>query len=173
MSSSIWQKTLGTSLPPAAVRFGRVPWSQDLVLQCVSRCYRDARREIKSEAELLRRALQKLRARIQDRTIILAKDRPVTPKRLSRGEGYRRKLLGRTRVTVRAEAFKAWFEDPRQPRLVLDLLRAQNCLPNRPTPAKRGQGIVWAESQPLWPDGTRRRSVVIDVRADLFKGLER
>jgi putative DNA primase/helicase len=156
-----------------AVRFGTVPWSKELVLKCVSLCYHDARSEIKTESELLRRALHRLRARTQDRTIILAKNVPIPRKRLRHGDGYRRKLLGRTRVTVRAEAFKAWFDDPRQPRLLLDWLRSQNCLPNRPKPAKRGQGIVWAESQPEWPDGTRRRSVVIDVTADLFEGLER
>jgi len=155
-----------------AVRFGTVPWSEDLVLRCVRRCYRDARREIKTEAVLLRRALRKLRARSRDRTILLAKDRPRAGQLLSRSDGYRQKLSGCTRVTIRAEAFKAWFDDPRQPKLVLEWLRSKRSLPNRPSPSSRGQGIVWAESQPQWPDGTRKRSVVIDLTADLFKYLE-
>jgi putative DNA primase/helicase len=154
-----------------AVRFGTVPWSEDLVLECVRRCYRDARREIKSEADLLRGALRRLRVRAADRTIVLTADQTM-PRRLGRADGYRGKGHRSNRITVRADAFKAWFDDPRQPKLVLEWLRSQHCLPSRPKPSKRGQGIVWAESQPQWPDGTRRRSVVIDVKADLFKGLE-
>jgi hypothetical protein len=60
------------------------------------------------------------------------------------------------------EAYKVGFDDP-----------YVTAVPASPKPAKRGQGIVWAESQPQWPDGTRRRSVVIDVKADLLKGLEK
>jgi len=152
-----------------AVRFGTVPWSEDLVLECIRRCYRDARREIKSEADLLRGALRRLRVRAADRSIVLTADQTMQQSRLRRADGYRGKGPGCTRITVRAEAFKAWFDDPRQPKLVLEWLRSQQCLPARPRPAKRGHGIVWAESQPQWPDGTRRRSVVIDVKADLFK----
>jgi hypothetical protein len=155
-----------------AVRFGTVPWSEDLVLECVRRCYRDARREIKSEADLLGGALRRLRARAADRTIVLTADQTMQRRRLCRADGYCGKGPGCNRITVKAEAFKAWFDDRRQPRLVLEWLRSQHCLPARPKSAKRGQGIVWAESQPQWPDGTRRRSVVIDVKADLFKGLE-
>jgi putative DNA primase/helicase len=124
-----------------AVRFGTVPWSEDLVLECVSRCYRDARCEIKTEAELLRGAWRRLRVRAADRTIVLTADQTM-PRRLGRADGYRGKGLGWNRITVRAEAFKAWFDDPRQPRLLLERLKSQHCLPTRPKPAKRGQGIV-------------------------------
>jgi hypothetical protein len=151
-----------------AVRFGTVPWSEDLVLECVRRCYLDARREIKSEADLLPGALRRLRVRAADRSIVLTADQTM-PRRLRRADGYRGKGLGCNRITVKAEAFKAWFDDPRQPRFLLERLKSQHCLPTRPKPAKPGQGIVWAESQPQWPDGTRRRSVVIDVKDELFK----
>src|ERR1700680_162480 len=155
-----------------AVRFGTVPWSEDLVLTCTRRCYLDARRELKTEGELLRRALRMLRARTADDTIVPAVG-PAGPRsRLNQTDGYRRKHMGRTRITVRPEAFKAWFDDPRQPKLALEWLRSKNALPNRPTPTKRGNEIVWAESQPQWPDGIRHRSIVIDVGGDLFKGLE-
>ena len=76
------------------------------------------------------------------------------------------------RATIRAEAFKEWFPDIRQPNIVLKFLRSKNALPSRRPPTKNGVAIVWAESQPKWPDGTRPRSVVIDVQPDLFKGLE-
>jgi hypothetical protein len=149
-----------------AVRFGTVPWSEELVLKCVRRCFLAARREMKTEADLLRRGLRRLRARIDDRTVNLAGGRSLPRE----AESYRRTAGGR--VTIRAEAFKLWFDDSRQPKLVLEWLQSQKCLPNRATPMNGGTGIVWAESQPQWPDGVRRRSIVIDVKADLFKGLE-
>jgi hypothetical protein len=75
----------------------------------------------------------------------------------------------RQQATVRAEAFKAWFPDTRQPSLVPKSLRSKNALPSRPAPpAKSGIAIVWAESQPQWPDGSRRRSIVIDERPELY-----
>jgi hypothetical protein len=151
-----------------AVRVGTVSWSEDLVLECVRRCYRDARREIKTEADLLRRALCRLRARVADTAIVMPADKTM-PKRLGRADGYRGPGLACNRITVRAEAFKTWFDDPRQPKLVLELLSSKRCLPNRPKPAKGGQGIVWAESQPQWPDGTRRRSIVIDMKPEVLK----
>jgi putative DNA primase/helicase len=153
-----------------AVRFGTVPWSEDLVLKCIRRCYFDARREIKTEAELLKNALRGLRTSAEKRTVILAKNCAAPIGRLRSTDGYRQKLLGRVRVTVRAEAFKTWFDDPRQPKLVLEWFKSRRCLPNCPTPTKRGQGIVWAESQPVWPDGSRPRSIVFDVTDGLLKG---
>jgi hypothetical protein len=84
-------------------------------------------------------------------------------------DGYRQsKLLqSTTTLTVRADAFKGWFNDPRQPRLVLDHLRKKGCLA-KPASPKKGQGIVWAESQPQWPDGTRPRSIVIKLKPSVF-----
>ncbi len=140
-----------------AVRLKTVPWSEKLVLKCVRRCYRAARREIKTEAELLRRALKRLSVRAKKRTI-LEKGVPIS---LTGVDGFRRNNAGQTTVTVRAEAFKTWFDDPRQPRLVLEWLRKQGRLPNCPPAPKAGHAIVWAETQPNWPDGSRPRSIVI------------
>jgi hypothetical protein len=59
----------------------------------------------------------------------------------------------------------------RQANLVLKFLRSKNALRSRGTPTS-GIAIVWAESQPEWPDGSRPRSVVIDPRPELFKLLK-
>jgi putative DNA primase/helicase len=142
-----------------AVRLRTVPWSEELVLKCVRRCYRAARREIKTEAELLRRALKRLSARAKKLTI-LQKGKPV---QLTHAGGFRREQIGQTTLTVRAEAFKTWFADPRQPRLVLECLQKQGRLSNRPNAPKVGHSIVWAASQPQWPDGIRRRSIVVTL----------
>jgi hypothetical protein len=152
-----------------AVRFGTVPWSEDLVLDCVRRCYRAARVAMRTEADLLRRGLRRLRVRAKSSSIVSVGDQAFSRRRLGAADGYRGKGLACNRITVRAEAFKSWFDDPRQPKLVLELLSSKRCLPNRPKPAKGGQGIVWAESQPQWPDGRRRRSIVIDVKPKVLK----
>ena len=41
------------------------------------------------------------------------------------------------RTTIRAEAFKGWFPDVRQPNIVLKFLRSKNALPSRPIPPPR------------------------------------
>jgi hypothetical protein len=147
------------------VRFGTLPWSEKLVRKCIARCYGDARRELNTEADLLRDGLKILRAKMR----ALPKANGAASKST---EGFRTSGM-RYRATIRAEAFKGWFPDSRQPNLVLKSLRSKNALPSRPMPPnKNGPAIVWAESQPTWPDGLRTRSVVIDVRPDLFKGLE-
>jgi putative DNA primase/helicase len=98
-----------------AVQFGTVPWSERLVFKCVRRCYRAARREIKTEAELLRRALLRLKARAEKKTILL--DKHYKCQSLKNVDGYRRIERKKIVLTVRAEAFKRWFED-RQPATV-------------------------------------------------------
>src|ERR1700730_1484699 len=147
------------------VGFGTLPWSTKTVRKCIERCYRDARRELNTETDLLRDGLGILHAKIRALPKVNGGD-------LRSVDGF---LKGTkpNQATIRAEAFKGWFPDARQPNLVLKSLRSKNALPSRPMPPnKNGSAIVWAESQPTWPDGLRTRSVVIDVRPDLFKGLK-
>jgi hypothetical protein len=141
-----------------AVRFAILPWSERLVFKSVRRCYRAARREIKTESELLRKALLRLKARAEKKTVLL--DKRYNGPSLKNVDGYRQIKGKKTLLTVRAETFKRWFEDPRQPRLLLDWIRKQGLLRSGGMPAP-GQEIVWAESQFQWPDGTRPRSIVI------------
>jgi hypothetical protein len=145
-----------------AVQFKTVPWSEKHVMKCISRSFRAARREIKTEAELLRCSLLKLKAKAKTRTRRLDED--GNGQSLKNVDGFRRhEDKDETIVTVRAEALKGWFNDPRQPRLVLEYLRKNGRLACSGSPG-RGQGIKWAESQPMWPDGTRPRSIVIRFR---------
>jgi hypothetical protein len=145
-----------------AVQFKTVPWSEKHVKNCIHRCFRAARHEIKSEAELLRCALLRLNAKAKSRTKRL--DQHSSSQSLENVDGYRRNEgEKKTVVTVRAQAFKGWFDDPRQPGLVVDYLRKNGRLACSGSTGK-GQGIKWAESQPTWPDGTRVRSIVITFR---------
>jgi putative DNA primase/helicase len=143
-----------------AVRFGILTWSKKTVRVCIERCYRDARRELNTETDLLREGLSIMHAKI--RALPKANDAD-----LKSADGFL-KGTNPNQATIRAEAFKHWFPDVRQPNIVLNFLRAKNALPSRPTP-KSGIAIVWAESQPLWPDGTRPRSIIIEERPGQLK----
>jgi hypothetical protein len=142
------------------VGFGTLPWSRKTVRKCIERCYRDARRELNTETDLLREGLRILHAKIRALPKANGTD-------LRSVDGF---LKGTkpNQATIRAEAFKGWFPDIRQPNIVLKFLRAKNALPSRPT-LKPGIAIVWAESQPKWPNGTRPRSIVIDQRPGQLK----
>jgi putative DNA primase/helicase len=98
-----------------AVRFGTVPWSEDLVLNCVRRCFRAARVAMRTEADLLRRGLRRLRIRAKSLSIVSVGDQAFSRRRLEAADGYRGKGLACNRITVRAEAFKGWFDDPGSP----------------------------------------------------------
>jgi hypothetical protein len=92
---------------------------------------------------------------------------------LKYAEGFKTGGMMRERATIRGEAFKGWFPDARQANVVLRWLRAKDALPSRPTlPLEEGPGIKWAEAQPTWPDGSRPRSIVINVGPGLFKSLK-
>jgi putative DNA primase/helicase len=142
------------------VGFGTLPWSTKTVRKCIERCYRDARREMNTETDLLRDGLSILHAKIR----ALPKANGADLKSV---DGF---LAGTkpNQATIRAEAFKAWFPDVRQPNLVLTFLREKNALLARRTP-KPGVAIVWAESQLKWPNGSRPRSIVIDERPGQLK----
>jgi hypothetical protein len=142
------------------VRFKTLPWPTKTVRKCIERCYRDARREMNTETDLLRDALSIMHGKIRG----LPKPDDADLKSV---DGF---LKGTkpNQAIIRAEAFKSWFPDPRQPNLLLKFLRSKNALASRRTP-KPGIAIVWAESQLTWPDGSRPRSIVIDERPGQLK----
>jgi hypothetical protein len=145
-----------------AVRFGTLPYSETFVLRCVRGCYRRAKRALKTEGMLLQQAISIFRKKIKGNDMIdLAQHHAPSSKEFNANDGY----VKNAKATIRAGRFKAWFRDPRQPALVLQWLNSKRALyGNRAVPAKLGTSIVWAERQPTWPDGDRRRSFVIDIR---------
>jgi len=142
------------------VNFGTLPWSKKTVRTSIERCYRDARRELNTETDLLREGLTIMHAKIRALLKANGADLMSEDGFVKGGKPHR--------ATICAEVFKGWFSDVRQPNIVLTFLRTKNALPSRrmPTP---GTGIVWAESQPTWPDGNRRRSIVIEERRGQLK----
>ena len=88
-------------------------------------------------------------------------------------DGYRERSGSKPRVTIRAKRFKTWFDDPRQPAVVLRWLHSKKALTCKPAlPANSGNAIVWAESQPEWPDGSRPRSITIELNGGLFDEIK-
>lgn len=152
------------------VRFGTLPYTEKFVDRCILRCYRAARHDLRTETELLRSGLRRLRAKLDSSNLIKV-DRNERPRAdaFKVADGYMDRSGSSSTVTIRAGRFKQWFDDPRQPAIVLRWLQSKMVLPCKPTlPAKSGNAIVWAESQPEWPDGRRPRSIVIEISHGLL-----
>ena len=145
-----------------------VPWSEDVVLRCIKRCYFDAKRAMRTPEELQRNGLKILAKRLADgRLLTVAKE---IPKAMAKADGYVVTAGMSQKITVRAERFKSWFPDQRQPRLVLDWLIKNGAIVPSGEP-DRGNGVGWARSQKTWPNGTRVRSIVIDLPLHVRKLL--
>jgi Domain of unknown function (DUF927) len=152
------------------VRFGTLPYSENLVERCIMRCYRAARRHLRVESHLLRSGLSRLRAKLKSSNMpkIVGKAQRRAHV-FSRVDGYRDESGSTPKQVIRAEKFKGWFNDQRQPALVLRWLHSKRALPCKPAlPVRSGNAIVWAESQPEWPDRSRPRSIVIELSESLL-----
>jgi putative DNA primase/helicase len=149
------------------IRFKTLPWTKKFVFKCIKRCYRDARRALRTESDLLEEGLRILRDRIRSRLVVFSPQKPYPNCGWHSADGYQEKTDFGAKVTIRGEAFKGWFADRRQPAIVLRWYRSKNRLTggHRSQP---GTSITWAESQPKWPDGSRPRSIVVNRRAGVL-----
>jgi hypothetical protein len=156
------------------VRFGTLPYTEKFVDRCIVRSYRAARRALRTESQLLRSGLRRLRAKLKSSNLptVARKGQPRADD-FKMADGYNDKSGPTPSITIRAEKFKGWFDDQRQPALVLRWLQSKKALPYKPAlPANSGNAIVWAESQPEWPDGSRPRSIVIELSHGLLDQLK-
>jgi putative DNA primase/helicase len=152
------------------IRSKCLPWEEKLVRKCVKRCYRNARLQLKSEGQLLEKARVALRKKLASISLPHVQSGKNSLLAAQCKRGFCRKTILGHAITIRPEVFKSWFDDRRQPNVVLQWLRSKNALPGKPLPpANSGTAIVWAESQPQWPDGLRRRSIVIELHGDVSK----
>jgi hypothetical protein len=99
------------------VQFGTLPYSEQFVDRCIMRCYRAARRGLRTETELLRSGLRRLRAKLKSSNILKAVGKKQQPRAevFRIADGYMDKTGSTLTATIRAEKFKGWFDDPRQP----------------------------------------------------------
>jgi putative DNA primase/helicase len=152
------------------VRFGTLPYSERFIDRCIRRCYRAARRGLRTDGELLRAALGRMRLKLKSSDVLnIVGKRQTRADAFTQADGFINQSRSIKKLTIRAEKFKSWFDDPRQPALVLRWLQSKQALPHKPAlPTKSGNAIVWAESQPEWPDRSRPRSIVIELKGGLF-----
>ena len=117
--------------------------------------------------------LGRLRSKLKSSDLLkIAGKEPIRPDTFKHAGGYSEQSGSTSKITIRAEKFKGWFDDPRQPALVLRWLQSKTALPGKTAvPARSGNAIVWAESQPQWPDGSRPRSIVIELTKSKAKDI--
>jgi putative DNA primase/helicase len=152
-------------------RFKTVPWSEKFVIKCIKRCYRDARRALRTESDLLHEGLRVLKNEVHGSKMLkVTRKARYSADAWKAADGYWEKASFGTRATIRGKAFKDWFPDRRQSAIVLRWLRSKNALTlKRRSAVKSGSSVTWAESHVTWPNGSRRRSIVIDLHPDVFR----
>jgi hypothetical protein len=153
------------------VRLGILPWDASLVLKSMRRCFVDARAAMNTPDDLLRAGLRIFGKQLKGAHVIEWKKNTPDSK-LKNAQAFWVGKGSHYHLTVCAKHFLSWFTDARQSALVLKWLLEKKALA-KPAPRSTINGIVWAESQPVWPDGIRRRSIVIDLTTDLLKALTR
>jgi putative DNA primase/helicase len=147
------------------IRFETLPWTERFVVRSIKRCYRDARRALRTENDMLRDGLRILEDGIHSKLPKVSRKKPHSKSTWKAADGYREKTSFGIKATIRGEAFKRWFPDQRQPAIVLRWLHSKNALCSKHAPSSSSApAITWAENQPLWPDGSRPRSIVIELR---------
>ena len=101
------------------VRFGTLPYTEKFVDRCIVRSYRAARRALRTESQLLRSGLRRLRAKLKSSNLptVARKGQPRADD-FKMADGYNDKSGPTPTITIRAEKFKGWFDDQRQPALV-------------------------------------------------------
>jgi putative DNA primase/helicase len=154
------------------VRFGTLPWTERFVMKCVRRCYRDARRQLRTEDDLLRQGLRILEDGIGSKLLKLRRKNHYSKDAWKLADGYREKARHGIKATIRGEAFRGWFKDQRQPATVLRWLHSKNALASKRKPFGGATSITWSEVQPTWPDGSRPRSIVIELSHGLLDQLK-
>ena len=97
--------------------------------------------------------------------------RVLTPSKLQTATSIYRAPLRRSRSVPRNSRDGLMIRA--NPHLFCGGFTSKKALPCKPTlPAKSGNAIVWAESQPEWPDGRRPRSIVIELSHGLLDRIK-
>lgn len=129
--------------------------------QYMSRACRAALAELPDPRAELRASLQLLRDRLGGPTI-LDRDRssPRQMRFLNNAEGFSEPREGGRTFVVRAQVFLSWFGTTLEARRVLEWLDDEGFLDKRSARTVK-RSLEWAQKQPMWPDGSRPRSICI------------
>jgi hypothetical protein len=144
-----------------------LPWTEKLVLTSIKRCFRDARKTIRLDGDLVTSALDRFNQKLKNGALVLLSAKE-TKKGVKSAEGYLERRRDHYHVVVRGDAFKRWFDDPRQPALLLRWLHSQGALRRKPSPSDRSS-VVWAETRTCWPGRDRPRALVLKIPASVVR----
>jgi hypothetical protein len=94
-------------------RFGTLPYSERFIDRCIKRCYRAAERGLRTEADLLRSGIRRLKAKLKASKMptVVGKKRPPADA-FQIADCYSDCSASLTILTIRAEKFKKWFDEP-------------------------------------------------------------
>jgi putative DNA primase/helicase len=145
-----------------------LPWSEGLVLKSIKRCFRDARKAIRSDSDLVTSALDRFHQKLKNGALVPRGAKGTAKADIKSADGYIEHRSKYYHVVVRGDAFKKWFDDTRQPALLLRWLHSQGALRRKPPPSGRSS-VVWAETRTNWPGRDRPRAIVLKVPASFIK----
>ncbi len=150
-----------------AVEAGILPFDVKTLAQAVKRscvaalaALPDQKAELRADLKLLQEKLSG--SAILDCSTITGQKLRVLPN----ADGYLVVSGASRKYVVRAKEFGDWFPNLLRVRHVLEWLDDEGFL-SHGRARKPGRSLEWAQSQELWPDKTRPRSVVIDLPAGL------
>lgn len=129
--------------------------------QHIMRACRAALAELPDPRAELRASLQLLRDGLDGPTI-LDRNRlsPQQMRFLNSADGFSEPREGGRLFVVRAQKFLDWLGTTLEARRVLEWLDDEGFLDKRSARTVK-RSLEWAQKQPMWPDGSRPRSIVI------------
>jgi hypothetical protein len=146
-----------------AIDAGLLPFKEARVGSALKSCLERVLTNLPDPSATLRSGQKKLKNKLRGLPRPSPSSRPGG-KTLSHADGWRRSDKRGSTYTVRANRLLAWLRDPLTRRLVLEWLDEQGFLEHDKRSGRRpGSGLEWAERQPLWPDGSRPRSIVVKL----------
>jgi hypothetical protein len=148
-----------------------LPWSEGLVLKSIKRCFQDARKAICLDGDLVTSALARFRYKLKTGALVPHGTKKTKKSEMESAAGYMKRRRGYCHIVVRGDAFKKWFDDPRQPALLLRWLYSQGALRRKPSDSGRSS-VVWAETRTNWPGRDRPRAIVLKVPRSFINDAE-
>jgi putative DNA primase/helicase len=145
-----------------------LPWTEKMVLRNILRCFRDARKVIRLDGDLVTAALDRFSQKIKNGVLVQLSTKGTRKGDIKSAEGYIKRRRNHYHIVVRGDAFKKWFDDTRQPALLLRWLHSQGALRRKPSSSDRSS-VVWAETRTYWPGRDRPRAIVLKVPASFVE----
>ncbi|WP_152047145.1 DUF927 domain-containing protein [Aureimonas psammosilenae] len=145
-----------------AVEAGVVPLREKTILRAVRRACRAAVTDLSNPDAQLQTDLSSLRERLDGGSLLDADNLSKKGERLiGRADGFYRQRGDGRQFVIRAQIFMTWFTGPSRGRQLLEWLANAGFLEHNREPKGSRRSNEWAQTQTVWPDDTRPRSICI------------